>query len=133
MILSEDDLIIRSIIDQETIRILDDAYETALFRLKSEPGRDYPAIIQSRNQVGMQNLPSAALGYLGGGEIEVKSSESGTETKEFFFDVVLKPAEFSNNYKPGQVVSVRFEMKKKTVFEMVRNYVNRLLLKRFRI
>ncbi|MCM8539260.1 MAG: hypothetical protein NE328_03225 [Lentisphaeraceae bacterium] len=133
MILSEQDLIIRSIIDQETIRILNDAYETALFRLKCEPGKDYSALIESRNQVGMQNLPSAALGYLGGGEIEVKSSESGTETKEFFFDVVLKPTEFSHNYKPGQIVSVRFEMKKKTVFEMVRNYVNRLLLKRFRI
>ena len=133
MIISEKNLIIRSIIDQETIRILNDASPTALFRLKSEPGRDYPAQILSRNQVGMKNLPSAALGYLGGGEIEVKSSESGTETKEFFFDIVLKPTEFSRSYKPGQIVSVRFEMKEKTIFEMVRNYINRLLLKRFRI
>lgn len=133
MIISEENLIIRSIIDQETIRILNDANQTALFRLKSEPGKDYSAYIESRNQIGMQNLPSAALGYLGGGEIEVKSSETGTETKEFFFDVVLKPTEYSKKYKPGQIVSVRFEMKEKTVFEMVRNYISRLLLKRFRI
>lgn len=133
MIISDKNLIIRSIIDQETIRILDEAKESALFRLKSESGRDYSALIESKNQVGMKNLPSAALGYLGGGEIDVESSESGTESKEFFFDIVLRPAEMSENFKPGQLVSVRFEMDRKTVFEMVRNYVNRLLLRRFRI
>ena len=133
MIISAKDLIIRSIIDQETIRILDEAYQSALFRLKSDPGTDFSALIESRNQVGMKTLPSAALGYLGGGDIEVQSNETGTETKEFFFDIVLKPTEKSEKFKPGQIVFVRFEMKEKTVFEMVRNYVNRLLLKRFRI
>ena len=133
MIISDKNLIIRSIIDQETIRILDEAEDQALFRIKSESGRDYTAKIESKNQVGMKNLPSAALGYLGGGEIDVESSETGTETKEFFFDIVLQPVQKSQNFKPGQLVSVRFEMTEKTVFEMVRNYVNRLLLRRFRI
>lgn len=133
MIISKEDLIIRSIIDQETVRILDEASDRAYFRVRSQPDHDYIAHIESRNQVGMKNLPSAALGYLGGGDIDVKSSETGTETKEFFFDIVLKPTNSTEKLKSGQIVSVRFEMPEKTVFEMVRNYINRLLLKRFRI
>ena len=133
MIVSPEKLIIRSIIDQDMVRILDEADDKVEFRLRGRPDLDFNAKVETRKQAGLSKLPSAALGYLGGGEIDVKSTEQGTETKEFFFEIILKPQDKAWDLRPGQVVAVRYEMEEKTVFEMVQSFVNRLLLKRFRI
>ena len=70
---------------------------------------------------------------MGGGEIDVKSTEQGTETKEFFFEIILRPDSQPWRLRPGQVVAVRYQLNDKTVFEMLQGFINRLLLKRFRI
>ncbi|MCM8533220.1 MAG: hypothetical protein NE330_18775 [Lentisphaeraceae bacterium] len=133
MIISPEDLIIRSVIDQNTVRIMDKASDRVDFRLRSRPDVTLTADVIARRDTGLSDLPSAALGYLGGGEIDVQSTEQGTQTKEFFFEIVLKPDSYSSLLKPGQIVAARFEMPEKTVFEMLQGFVNRLLLRRFRI
>jgi putative peptide zinc metalloprotease protein len=132
IIISPDQLIIRSIIDQDTVRVLDSAENKVQFRLRSRPDETFTATVQTKRQAGLSKLPSAALGYHGGGEVDVKATEQGTESKEFFFEIILKP-EKSLSLRPGQIVAVRFAMDDKTIFSMLKGFVNRLLLKRFRI
>jgi putative peptide zinc metalloprotease protein len=133
IIISPDKLIIRSVINQDTVRVLHGAKEHVEFRVRSRPQETYKAVIQTRRQEGLSRLPSAALGYMGGGEIDVKSTEQGTETKEFFFEIILKPEGKPWKLKSGQTVAVRFEMNDKTALAMLQGFIDRLLLRRFRI
>jgi putative peptide zinc metalloprotease protein len=133
MIISANDLFIRSIIDQSTVRVLDDAKDEVVFRVRGNPEEDFPATIENIMQAGLNKLPSAALGYLGGGEASVKQKGDGTETDEFFFEISLKLKEQDENLKAGQIVYIRYEMPKKSIYNMTISYINRLLLKRFKI
>jgi putative peptide zinc metalloprotease protein len=133
IIVSPNDLIIRSVISQDTSRILEESSNTVKFRLRARPDLEFSGVVDSREAVGKNKLPSVALGYHGGGETEVNSTEQGNESKEFFFEIVLKPEDKPWPLKPGQIVAVRFELQKKSIFEIVEGFVNRLLLRRFRI
>ncbi|NQZ60041.1 MAG: hypothetical protein HRT88_21530 [Lentisphaeraceae bacterium] len=133
MIVSPTELTIRSVISQDMVRILEEANSQAEFRLRGRPEQTYKALIESRQKAGSSKLPSAALGYMGGGEIDVKQTEQGTETKEFFFEIILKPDGSPWQLRPGQIVSVRFQLQDKTAVEMLQGFINRLLLRRFRI
>lgn len=135
MISSIDKLHIRAVLDQDTVEVLSSAKPIAEARIKGRPDIQVEATIQRVFEFGKRELPSAALGYAGGGEIEVDaSSQEGTETTEKIFEILLTPQEDAHKYiKPGQVLIVKFTKPDQAIAVQVWVYLQQLFQRRLQI
>ncbi len=119
MVASTDDLIIRVPASQALgPRIRDELPDGAAVEIcvMGRPGEDdrFAGVIEKRSDAAAQDLPSKALGYLAGGEIQTEmDDQEGTKAAEHVFDVVIRPTstpESGMAIRPGQRVMVRFTM-----------------------
>jgi len=81
-------------------------------------------------------LPSPALGWLGGGEIDVsRSDSSGLTAKEAFFEVhvTLANSNHSELLLYNRVGTLRINLPKKTILNQSLEFINQLLQKRYKI
>ncbi|MCJ8345732.1 efflux RND transporter periplasmic adaptor subunit, partial [bacterium] len=79
-------------------------------------------------------LPSAALGWYGGGEIAV-GQKDGVTTLESFFEirVTLNNSENENYFHQGRVGTLRIRLEDQTIFESFYKFLKQLLQKRYSI
>lgn len=115
MVASVDDMIIRIAANQAVGPRLKEevGVDTRVtLRIDGRAEDEFTGTVTDIPGVGQSNLPSAALGYLGGGEIAVSNQDrSGTQTSEAFFEVVIKPdAEALDMLRSGQRVVARFQL-----------------------
>jgi len=91
-------------------------YALVEFRVVGQPEKVFTGTIERVLPAGLEQLPSAALGYAGGGQIRVSANDpKGTRTASPFFEVHVRP-DFDNqtdtptDLRPliGQRVVVRF-------------------------
>ena len=135
MISSIKKLHIRAVVDQDTVDVLSKALPIAHARIKGRPDIQIEAKIKRVFSFGKTELPSAALGYAGGGEIEVDSSkQEGTESKEKIFEILLTPqADAYKFIKPGQVLIIKFNKPKQAIIVQVATYLQQLFQRRLQI
>ncbi|MCJ8329861.1 MAG: PqqD family peptide modification chaperone [Lentisphaeria bacterium] len=134
MIADDSQLIIRAVAKQNQSQLMG-AYQfkDVDFRVKGRPDMHFSGSVISKFQIGTKKLPSAALGYSVGGEVETNlQDEDGTGTKENIFEIHINPNEEANRHlRPGQVLLVRFEMPKKSIAQIVWRRVLQIFQKRF--
>jgi len=113
MVASLDNVIVRAVVGQEVaVFEADDRVE---MRVRGRPDLLFAGTITKRLRVGQEKLPSAALGYAGGGEMAVsKEDPQGRKTAERFFEIHITPdADANVALLSGQRIVVRLEMKRK--------------------
>jgi putative peptide zinc metalloprotease protein len=126
-----------AVISQERARELFRANpDQAVLRLKGQADRD----IAVRNVVVVpykrDRLPSAALGWMGGGDVPVKAGdERGDKAAEEFFEIRASLAEPSAGdafaLHHGLRGVVRMEMPGRTLYQRVSESLRQLLQKRY--
>jgi putative peptide zinc metalloprotease protein len=82
-----------------------------------------------------QQLPSAALGWLGGGEIAIATDDStGIKAKESFFEVRAKIVKNNNlNFYHGRTGILKINLDKMTIYERVKTATKQILQKHYKI
>ncbi|MEE9213045.1 MAG: hypothetical protein V3U29_10365 [Phycisphaeraceae bacterium] len=119
IVASLDDLIIRVAANQRVGPRIAEAYEknqivAVELRVRGRPDLQFTGTIENIPPAGTQQLPSAALGYLGGGAMAVKLDDpSGMQTTERFFEVWIRPDTMPQHGRmllSGQRVVARFQM-----------------------
>ena len=122
--ISKDENIIRAVASQSDTHLLDAADNNVMFRLKGRPEKLYEAeVVKSFPLV--EKLPSAALGYTLGGEIQTDMIiNEGTTTEKFRDSFIAKLKDLDDFYS-GQVVVVQFELPKKSIFDQVFGICNK--------
>jgi len=176
MVASTDSFVIRAIADQTLgPRVLSEILAVARaegreatveVRVKGRPEEWFEGVIKSEQDVlpaGQDELPSAALGYLAGGTVQVKmDDEQGTKTAEPVFEVRIDPQHVRRNaeaqaewealaakaeslgkpvppkpqtidLKSGQRVVVRFEMPSKPLAQQWWLELKQMLQQRFKM
>ncbi|NQZ59334.1 MAG: hypothetical protein HRT88_17920, partial [Lentisphaeraceae bacterium] len=135
MLVNPHDMIIRAIAPQNDAQLLDEADIDLFFRIKGRPANVYSAHIIRKFPVGQQKLPSAALGYAVGGEVQTSmSDQDGRQTAEKVFELHLEPSELSlKHIYPGQVLVMRFELQAKSLGQQTWRYLQQTFQKRFNI
>jgi putative peptide zinc metalloprotease protein len=131
LVVAPEDLLIRVTADQElgpriasnAVKLGSDGkskYAAVEFRVAGQPQKIFTGTIERVLPAGLEQLPSAALGYAGGGEIRVTGNDpQGTKTASPFFEVHVRPdfgnpsdtsADSATDLRPliGQRVIVRF-------------------------
>ena len=139
VVASLDDMIIRAAADQYTGPLLSSVEwigADAEFKTTSQPEHTYTAEILKVSPAGLEELPSAALGFAAGGPIATDLRDpEGTKSVEQYFEIRLKP-EPGAGLPPlaaGQRVEVRFAMGWKPIAEQGLLELQRLFQKRFGI
>lgn len=132
---SENNYLIRAVASQEQVQLLDTGNKYIEMRVKGRPGQFMKGDSFRKIPVGLDYLPSAALGYIAGGVVETKSSDSsGRQTREKFFEVQVTPDQNDmKNLLPGQIIVIRFELKPKSLASQLWRAVKQQFQKRFRI
>ena len=82
-------------------------------------------------------LPSAALGWLGGGDISVLSEDNdGKKTTELFFEITgVLNSEEKHRYilKEGRTGVIKIDLRKASLVEQIQTKITQLLQKRYKI
>ena len=118
VVVNMEDLVFRATVTQDDARLLDEVRHVAgavSIRPWGRPGDEMSGTVIKIMPAGQKKLPSASLGFAGGGEIRLASDDSsGTEAAEGVFEVIVRP---DNTAGPPllleQRVSLRFEMSPK--------------------
>jgi putative peptide zinc metalloprotease protein len=89
------------------------------------------------NPYGKNELPSAALGWFGGGEISVSSEETnGKKTTEGFFEVsgdIVKDEKNEHILKDGRSGILRIELEPQCISTQVYQYIRQMMQKRYKL
>jgi len=140
MVADVNDLIIRVAADQLLgPRIKNELPDGAVdaqvdVRVRGRPDVRFAGRIRHIDESGKRDLPSAALGYLGGGELAVTGEdESGTRTAEAFFEVVIDPMQSPAELYSGQRVVVRFDLPKRPLLAQWIHSLQQLVQRRFEV
>ncbi len=140
MVAAVDDLIVRVAADQllgPRIKneLPNDAREAEVdIRVRGRPDVRFAGRIREIDESGKRDLPSAALGYLGGGTLAVTGEDqSGTRTAEAFFEVVIDPTESPAELYSGQRVVVRFDLPKRPLLAQWIHGLRQLIQRRFEV
>ena len=103
-------------------------------RIAGMPDSEFKGIIFHKEQSGGKELPSAALGYAGGGSIETDMTEkSGLKSAERTFQVFIKPVNENTSLLAGQRVKIRCATPQKPLVVQWWQSILRLMRKKFRI
>lgn len=140
LIASVDRLFIRAMADQELGPRIGPEIgkgKPVEIRVKGRPDIGFTGTIREIREAGQSELPSAALGYLGGGSMQVAMDDpSGRKTIEPFFEVLIDIDEDSAEklkLLSGQRVVVRFEMASKPLAIQWWRAIRQLVQRRFSV
>ena len=128
-------ILIRGVATQEQAGRLNDEFQvngTCKFRVRGAPDLHSEGKVVKILPAGVEKLPSAALGFGGGGDVEVDQQEkSGTKTKERHFEIHVAPGESPAWLMSGQRISVQLDMEKKPAAQLLYLWVRQIFLKNF--
>ncbi len=104
-------------------------------KVVGRPGVTYRGVIERISDAGLDELPSAALGYAAGGPLAIDPSDAeGTKTVEKYFEVRIAPEDLPEGapaLMAGQRVTVRFTFADKPLLWQGWLELQRLFQKRF--
>jgi putative peptide zinc metalloprotease protein len=135
LLIDESDFIIRAVVNQDHAQLLNEPVLHTEFCKKKRPGRFFNAKFIKLLPVGLEDLPSAALSILAGGEILVKQDEeSGRKSVENIFEIHIKPEKKAmESLLSGQVLMVRCSLEPKPMGLQIWRFMKQQFLKRFRV
>ena len=127
--------IIRAVVNQVQAQLINESPEDVQIRVKGRPGDMYGGKVLKTLPVGVEVLPSMALGYAAGGEVQTRQDDqTGRKTSEKFFEVIIQPENGSHSLLlPGQVLVIRCDLKDKPIGYQLWRSVKQEFLKRFRV
>lgn len=138
LVASDGDLIVRVVADQ-TIgpRIGSELSSEAQVeaRLRGRPDMGFSSRVERVLPAGEEVLPSAALGYMGGGDVETRRDDPhGMKAANPFFEVVLRPEVGDGlRLQAGQRVVVRFSFDHRPWAVQWVRALRQLFQKRFKV
>jgi len=134
---ADDHLIVRVAADQTLgPRIQQELPRGALvdIRVRGRPEVRFAGRIRQIDESGRRELPSAALGYLGGGALAVTGEDqSGIRTAEAFFEIIIEPEDHREALLSGQRIVARFELPRRPLMAQWMHALRQLVQKRFEI
>ena len=112
-VIDRSQLILSVWVPQSEAWLIAEAEPVVEFRVRGRPdlngGRPMTGHIAEVRPAGTNELPSAALGFAGGGDIPVSTSDrEGRQATEQLFEVRVAPDGPFPDLQPGEVVVVRF-------------------------
>jgi len=129
-------VIIRATAGQELATLVETANREVEIRARGRPEKTFTGRIDWVLPVGHKQLPSAALGYAGGGAVRTSPEDRrGTEAAERFFEIRITPTLRPQDGRlwSGQRVVVRCEMPAKPLIVQWWRSFLQLLQRRFQI
>lgn len=133
-IVSPDQLIVRLVVPQQTIGLVQRKMRDVHVRLVEQPGRTLNAELLRQTPSGSVALPSRALGASGGGEIAVDASDrTGTTAAEPVFQIDLKLLDAFSVAGLGSRALVRFNHGRESLAQRWLRGIRQLLLSRLSI
>ncbi len=103
-------------------------------RIKGKPEALFEARIERILPAGSVQLPSAALGYMSGGEMPTATDDPrGERAAERFFEVWLTPQPQAPRLLPGQRVIVRIDLGRRPLIMQWYHQLRQLLQRRFQV
>lgn len=130
------DLRIRAVAGQSVAaRLIKETKPLVAIRVKGQPELEVAGRIETIIPAGQDRLPSAALGYAGGGATEIALEDSdGRLAAEPFFEILVIPeVPASGRLRPGQIMVLRFETSPKPLLEQGLRTLLQLFQKRFHV
>ncbi|MCM8540461.1 MAG: hypothetical protein NE328_09320 [Lentisphaeraceae bacterium] len=129
------DWLIRAVVNQTQAQLINDSPDAIQMRVKGRPEDIHIGQIIKTFPVGIEMLPSMALGYSAGGEVQTRQDDqSGRKASEKFFEVIIEPDKESlNKLLPGQILVIRCDLKEKPLGYQLWRSVKQQFLKRFRV
>lgn len=105
---SSDNLVIRAVVDQQSLALIEKGVKQIEFRLAEAPEHIFTASISHESIKSSTNLPSAALGAMGGGRIVVTQEGEGIVANEGYFSIELKTEQSLGHYGLGGRAYIKF-------------------------
>ena len=134
-VIDKEKCIIRGVVNQLQAQLINESPEAVEIRVKGRPTQIHRGELIKTLPVGVEVLPSVALGYSAGGEVQTRQDDSsGRKTSEKFFEVTIKP-EIREGLEllPGQVLVVRCDLEPKAIGYQLWRTLRQEFLKRFRV
>lgn len=131
-VLEKNDLIARVVVQQDDIDLVRSRWKTAELRLAEWIGQTHSATLAREVPSGVEELPTAALGMAGGGEIAVSPNDpNGVKTigRVFLVDLKLPAGVLPTAF--GERVHVRFDHGYEPPFIQGLRRLRQLFLSRF--
>ena len=127
--------LIRAVVNQTQAQLINESPEDVQIRVKGRPGDLHFGKVLKTLPVGVETLPSVALGYSAGGEVQTRQDDqTGRKTSEKFFEVIIEPdRESHSQLLPGQVLVIRCALSEKSLGYQLWRAVKQEFLKRFRV
>ena len=120
--------------EKEAARLFNGTIRSAEVRLRGQAGLVVPVLSEKIIPAEHQVLPSAALGWRGGGEIPVElNDESGLRTAEPFFEVRASVANSQAAILHGRSGKIRFQLPPEPLLEQWIRKLRQLLQQRYAI
>lgn len=125
---------VRVVVRQDDIGLVRNRTRSVEVKLADRLDKTYPASIQREVPAASVDLPSAALGYAGGGAVPVDPSDSkGSRAFESVFQFDLSIPDAADVKDIGQRVYVRFDHGKEPLVRHWYRVIRQLLLRRFTV
>ena len=130
-----EDMLVRAVAPQEHAQILRNAESSLEIRIKGRPDLLFTGEVTKSFPVGQQNLPSAALGYAVGGELQTSAADQdGKTSAEKVFELHVEPsADSIGHIYSGQILILRFDLAPKSLAEQGIRSLKQSFQKRFNI
>ena len=127
--------IIRAVVNQADAQLINESPDKVEIRVKGRPEDLHSGRVVKTLPVGVEMLPSMALGYSAGGEVQTRQDDqSGRKASEKFFEVIIEPDLGSHSQlMPGQVLVIRCQLSDKPLGYQLWRSIKQEFLKRFRV
>jgi putative peptide zinc metalloprotease protein len=131
-----DNVLVRAVAGQDVVGLLVvEANQRVEMRPDRRPDITFTGTIKQFLPAGQDRLPSAALGYAGGGSVAVATEDPrGTKTSERFFEIQVNPGpDSAGQLLAGQRVIIRFEAEPKPYLLQWWRGLLQLIQRRFQV
>ena len=134
-VIDKKNCIIRAVVSQEQAQLINESPDVVSLRVKGRPEQIHEGKLVKTLPVGVEVLPSMALGYSAGGEVQTQQGDqTGRKSSEKFFEVIISPDKLGmSKLLPGQVLVIRCDLKPKALGFQLWRSVRQEFLRRFRV
>ena len=133
-ILNDQNISVRTMLNQERVALLDQHVEKIELRLTRSPELIVTTDIERRVPAATQHLVSPALSRDGGGDLFTTQNQQGMlQLQEAAFDVELKLPQELRDSRVGDAVEIRFDHGNKSFAGLIYREIQLLLLRRFNV
>ena len=130
-----DNYIVRAVASQDQTELLMASTGSYEIRVKGRPEQFHHATLSKALVVGLEKLPSAALGYAAGGQVQTDGSDQmGRKAAENFFEIQILPEQPAmTQLVAGQVLVIRCDLEPKSIGAQLWRAAKQQFMKRFRV